>query len=104
MKKRSIKLLFLVAFLFTVSFSASAQIYVKIRPHFPVLVRPPQPTHAHIWIGEDWESNGGSYKYSGGYWEAPPQRGYYRTAGHWQHTPRGHVWIKGNWKKSHKRH
>jgi len=96
MKKKSIKLLFLFALLFTVSFSASAQIYVKIRPTFRVVARPVQPTPQHVWVDEDWTPNGRNYRYSGGHWEAP-RNGYNRRQGHWQQTRRGQVWIQGGW-------
>ncbi len=97
--------MFLGAILFTASFSASAQIYVKIRPTFKVVPHPPRPTVTHVWVNEEWQPDGQSYRYSGGHWEAPPHRGYYRTQGHWQQTRRGEVWIPGNWKKRwHKRH
>jgi len=98
MKKQMIRLVFLGAILFTASFSASAQIYVKIRPTFTVVPQPPRPSRAHIWVNEEWQNDGGSYRYSGGHWEAPPQRGYYRTQGHWQRSRRGQVWIQGSWR------
>ena len=97
MKKRFSKLLFLVALVFTISFSASAQIYVTVRPKFPVIVRPPQPSPVHIWINEEWEPDGNSYKYSGGHWAPPPHSGYYRRPGYWKSSPRGLVWVNGNW-------
>ena len=99
MKEKSSKLLFLFAILFTVTFSAAAQIYVKIRPSFPVVVRTQQPSHSHIWIEEDWQPHGRDYRYTGGYWATPPHRGYYRRPGHWQHSKRGDVWIQGSWSK-----
>ena len=97
MKKKLIKLLFLFVILFTVSFSAPAQIYVKIRPTFPVVVRSAPPSRTHVWINEEWEPRGNSYRYSGGHWERPPQRGYIRRPGHWRHSSRGDVWIRGSW-------
>lgn len=71
MKKKLIKLSFLFAILFTVSFSASSQIYVTIRPPVPVIVRPPQPSRVHVWVNEEWEPSGSSYRYSGGHWVPP---------------------------------
>ena len=97
MKKRFSKLLFLVALVFTISFSASAQIYVSIRPPVPVIVRPPQPSPVHVWISEEWEPSGSSYKYSGGHWAPPPHSGYYRRPGYWRSSNKGQVWVSGNW-------
>lgn len=99
MKKNLVKLMFLVVILFTVSLSASAQIYVKIRPVVPVMVRPPQPSHQHIWIDEEWEPNAGQYRYAGGHWALPPHRGYIRRPGHWKRSNQGQVWIRGSWRR-----
>jgi WXXGXW repeat (2 copies) len=100
MKKKLIKSLFFLVIIFTVSFSASAQIYVKIRPVVPVVtVRPPQPSRNHVWIDEEWEPRGHGYKYSGGHWANPPHRGYTRRSGHWQHSRRGDVWVQGSWRR-----
>lgn len=103
MKKQLIKLLFLGAILFTVSFSASAQIYVRIRPTFTVVPPPPRPSSMHIWVNEDWQPAGRSYRYSGGHWEAPPQRGYYRSQGYWKRTRHGQVWVQGKWQRRNNR-
>ena len=99
MKKNLVKWL-LIAVLFIVSFSASAQIIVKIRPRAPVIVRTAQPTHAHVWINEEWEPDGRSYKYSGGHWEAPPHPGYTWRQGHWRHHGHhGDEWVHGSWRR-----
>ncbi|HXB42472.1 MAG TPA: hypothetical protein VNV85_00370 [Puia sp.] len=98
MKKNLIKGLFLLAIFFTVSFTVSAQVYVKIRPPVPVIVRPPQPSHAHVWINEEWEPNGGNYRYAGGHWDAPPHPGYRWRSGHWRrHHNDGEEWVRGSW-------
>ena len=100
MKKILIKWLFLVVILFSFSFSAAAQIYVKIRPSVPIIVRPAQPSRAHVWIGEEWEPHGGAYRYSGGHWEAPPHPGYVWRQGHWRrHGRRGEEWVRGGWRR-----
>lgn len=100
MKKKFIKWLFIIAILFSVSFSASAQIYVKIRPSAPVIVRPAQPSRNHVWIDEEWEPDGASYKYSGGHWEAPPHPGYIWRQGHWRRNGRhGETWVHGGWRR-----
>ena len=97
MKNKSSKLLFLAVILFTVSFSASAQIYVTIRPTYPVIVRPPQPSPVYVWVTEEWVPSGNSYRYSGGHWEAPAQPGYYRRPGYWQRNKHGNRWVPGSW-------
>lgn len=99
MKNKMIRLLLAVIVIFTVSFSASAQIYVKIRPTFRVVQRPQQPSPNHVWIDEDWQPRGRHYRYSGGHWERPPHRGYQRNPGHWQSTRRGNVWVQGTWRR-----
>jgi hypothetical protein len=99
MKKKLSKLLFLFAIIFSVSLSSSAQIYVKIRPPGPIIVRPPQPSRAHVWIGEDWESHEGTYRYSGGHWATPPHRGYTRRSGYWKQTRHGQIWVQGSWRR-----
>lgn len=99
MKKHLIKLLAILVIFFTVSFSASAQIYVTIRPPVPVIVRPPQPSQTYIWVDEDWEPRGKTYRYSGGHWVNPPHQSYKWNPGHWKHHKRGNIWVRGNWKK-----
>ncbi len=99
MKEKLSKMIFLVAMIFGISFSATAQIFVQIRPKVPVIVRPPQPSPAHVWVTEEWEADGASYRYSGGNWAPPPQAGYYRKSGYWVQTKKGQKWVKGNWYK-----
>jgi hypothetical protein len=82
---------------FALGFSAQAQIYVSIRPSFPVIVRTPQPQPTYIWIEEDWELVGGAYRYSGGHWASPPQQGYYHSRGYWKASKHGSTWVKGRW-------
>ncbi|MEP7238069.1 MAG: hypothetical protein ABI685_09395 [Ferruginibacter sp.] len=97
MKKNVSKLLFLGVVLFAISFSASAQIYVTIRPTFPVVVRPVQPSPAYVWVNEEWQPDGNTYRYSGGHWEAPSHPGYYRRQGHWVTSKHGQRWVPGGW-------
>ena len=100
MKKKMIKLLFLGAVLFGASTSVSAQIYVRIRPVVPIIVRAPQPSPAHVWIDEEWEPNGNEYRYGGGRWESPPHHGYNYRQGYWKrHHDNGEVWVHGGWRK-----
>ena len=98
MKKKLIRLFFLSAILFTLSFSASAQVYVKIRPPAPVILRTAQPSPAHVWIDEEWQPDGRGYRYVGGHWVTPPQPGYIRKEGYWRHRPHlGEEWVPGSW-------
>ncbi len=99
MEKKLFKMMLLSALFITICSSASAQIYVKIRPPVPVIVRPVQPAPAYVWINEEWEPNGGSYRYSGGHWAPPPQPGYYHRSGYWQRTGKGQRWVQGKWYK-----
>ena len=99
MKNKLIKLLFAGIVFFSVS-SASAQIYVKVRPVVPVVVQTPQPSPNHVWIDEEWEPYGGAYRYGGGRWEAPPHHGYTWRKGYWKrHGNDGEVWVAGHWAK-----
>ena len=78
-------------------FSASAQLYVHVRPIRPVTVRVEAPSPRHVWIDEDWREDHGAYVPTGGRWEAPPHRGYRYTPGRWDHSPRGDRWRQGHW-------
>ncbi len=78
-------------------YSASAQIYVHVRPIAPIIVRTAPPSPRHIWIGEDWHENNGHYEHVGGHWAEPPREGYQYQAGHWNHSRRGHTWQAGGW-------
>ena len=99
MKKKLFKLLFLLVVIFGASYSASAQIYVEIRPIIPVIVRSEPPSQEHVWIEEEWVPEGRSYRYVGSHWEAPPQRGYVRSNGYWKHSKHGDKWNRGGWKR-----
>lgn len=83
-----------------VSFTASAQIYVRIRPVAPVVVRTAAPSPAHVWVGEEWEPRNGQYVYVGGHWAAPPRPGSVWVPGHWRrHDRNGEEWIRGHWRR-----
>ena len=97
MKQRFTKMYFLFAVLLTISSAASAQIYITVRPTAPIIVKTPQPNPTYIWVNEEWEPEGKTYKYIGGHWEAPPQNGYYHKQGYWKSNSKGVVWVKGNW-------
>ena len=104
MKKSLVKLMLLAVISFGAFWSASAQIYVNVRPVVPVVVRTERPSAAHIWIGEEWNEEGGSYRYSGGHWEAPPHPGYRWNQGHWNHDKNhGDHWVRGSWQGEERR-
>jgi len=99
MKKHLSKVAVLAVIILAVSFSASAQIYVKVRPVVPVVVRPAPPSPVHVWIDEEWEPRGGTYVYVGGHWAAPPHPGYVWVPGHWRrHDVYGEAWVPGHWR------
>jgi hypothetical protein len=99
MKKYLSKLALLSVIALAVSFTASAQIYVKIRPSVPVIVRPAPPSPTHVWIDEEWEPRGGTYVYAGGHWASPPHPGWAWIPGHWKREGRGEWWVKGHWRR-----
>ena len=81
---------------------ADAQVYVRTRPVIPrtrvVIAHPPAPSPRHIWVREDWRPYRRSYRYTGGYWAAPPRPRVVWVPGYWAARPRGHVWIPGYWR------
>ncbi len=99
MKKYLGKIAVLSVIVMAVSFSASAQIYVKIRPTFTTVVRTAPPSPRHVWIEEEWEERGGQYAYVGGHWAEPPHPGWIWIPGHWKRGPRGEWWIRGRWSR-----
>ena len=98
MKKSVLKLLILVAVVSTFSATAGAQVFIKIRPMAPVIVRPLAPSPRHIWVEGDWVWRGGGYQYKNGYWAVPARRGAIWVPGHWKQKRRGWVWKPGRWR------
>ena len=99
MKKNQIRLLLLFIFIISGSYSASAQIIVGVRPPPPIIVRPPRPSRAHVWINEDWEPKGKEYKYAAGHWANPPHPGQRWKKGRWKKNHGGNVWVGGGWRR-----
>ena len=92
------KLILATAIALTCSiYSASAQLYVHVRPVVPVIIRTEQPGPRHVWVGEDWTVRDGVYVHTGGHWAEPPREGYHYNQGHWDHDKRGHSWHEGGW-------
>lgn len=100
--KTSIKLLLFLVFFAGATQSASAQIYVNIRPPVPVVVKTTQPKPNYVWVEEEWEPNGNDYRYVGGHWVAPPQPNYVYRQGYWKkgHKNKGQRWVAGKWRKN----
>ncbi|HEY8733885.1 MAG TPA: hypothetical protein VIL90_04920 [Puia sp.] len=99
--KKLVSGLFVFAFLtIGIGLTASAQVYVKIRPTHPVVVRTVAPGPHHVWVEEEWRPVGTGYTYSGGYWAAPPRPGAVWVPGHWKrHPEHGEYWVAGHWKR-----
>ena len=100
MKKKLVKLAFLAMLIIAagaVSNTASAQVYVTVRPAWHPIVRPVAPSVRHVWIDEEWEVRGGHYVAVGGYWALPPHPGWVWIPGHWAREARGEYWIRGHW-------
>ena len=101
MKKYFIRIGFLAAIVFSMAISSSAQVYVKVRPVVPVIVRPVPPGAAHVWVEEEWVARDGRYVFMGGHWAAPPHPGWLWVPGHWKrHQEYGEYWVPGHWKKA----
>ncbi|MDP4148794.1 MAG: YXWGXW repeat-containing protein [Bacteroidota bacterium] len=99
MKKHLVRLAMAFGIIMAISFTASAQIYVNVRPTPPVIVRTAPPSPRHVWIGEEWETRNGVYVHTGGHWAMPPHPGWVWIPGHWAHAHRGHYWIPGHWRR-----
>lgn len=98
-KKHFVMMVIAAILVMAASTSASAQIYVSIRPTPPVIVRTAAPSPAHVWIGEEWEVRNGVYVHTGGRWALPPHPGWIWIPGHWSHDGRGHIWRPGHWRR-----
>ena len=100
MKSKVVKLaLFVIILVAAGSFSASAQVYVSVRPSWHAVARPAAPSRNHVWIDEEWENRGGHYVATGGHWALPPHPGWIYAGGHWAHERRGDYWVAGHWRK-----
>jgi hypothetical protein len=102
MKKKLVKLAFLFALVMgagAFTNTASAQIYVSVRPVWHPVERPVAPSPRHVWIDEEWEARNGTYVAVGGHWAEPPHPGWIWVSGHWTHEGRGHYWHPGHWRR-----
>ncbi|MFT3822418.1 MAG: hypothetical protein QM731_00810 [Chitinophagaceae bacterium] len=97
--KKYIKTIAMLSFLVAgLSFASSAQVYVKVRPSAPVVVRPVAPSPRHVWIDGGWTVRGGRYVWTEGYW-ATPRHGRHYVPGRWDHRRGGWVWVGGYWRR-----
>ncbi|MDB5109870.1 MAG: hypothetical protein JWR67_984 [Mucilaginibacter sp.] len=99
--KKIIRILMLltVTSLFTIA-NGNAQIIVRVRPRRPgpVIVRTPPPSPRHVWVEEEWVSNGRAYAYRPGHWVLSPHPGAAWVPGHWANRRGGSIWISGHWR------
>ncbi|HZE83197.1 MAG TPA: hypothetical protein VE035_02765 [Puia sp.] len=100
MKSHLSKLAVMAFLSLAVGLSASAQVYVNVRPGFTRIEhRPPPPSRGHVWIDEDWTYRDGRYVSAGGHWAAPPRPGMVWVPGRWVHARRGWQWMPGRWRR-----
>lgn len=88
MKSKVVKLAFLAMLMVgagSFTNTASAQVYVSVRPVWHPVVRPVAPSPRHVWIDEEWAWRNGAYVPVGGYWGLPPHPGWIWYPGHWNH-------------------
>lgn len=72
---------------------------VTERPAPPVIITPgPPPYPGAVWIGDEWRWRGGGYHYITPHYVRPRAARVY-TPGQWRSTPRGHVWVRGSWRR-----
>lgn len=98
MQKKLSKIAMLFALLIMISFAATAQIEVRIRPTAPVERRMNAPSRQHIWIEGGWIYRGNGYVYKPGYWVVP-RPGMVWAPGRWRRSHRGWVWVPGQWRR-----
>jgi len=99
MKKLSrILILLSVVSLFAIADSYAQDVVVRVRPRHVFVARPHRPSGAHIWVGEEWAPERGTYVYHSGHWVVPAHPGAIWVSGHWRHSFRGWIWIPGHWR------
>ncbi len=98
MKTLSNKMFMLFALFISLSFVASAQIEVNIRPNAPVERRPPPPSRTHVWVEGGWAYRGNNYVYAPGSW-VPARPGMVWVPGRWRRGHRGWIWMPGQWRR-----
>ncbi len=74
--------------------SASAQNY-PASPEAQASGAAPSP--AYVWMGGQWNSEGGQWKWVAAHWELPPARNAVWVAGHWAPADGKWTWVNGAW-------
>ncbi len=99
MKQYANRALMMFVLLMSLSFAASSQIVVRVRPAQPVLrPRPVAPSPRHIWVDGGWAYRGNGYVWTDGYWVVP-RPGAVWVPGSWRHRRGGWAWIPGHWRR-----
>jgi hypothetical protein len=58
---------------------------------------PPPPEVGVIWIQPEYVLVGGRYELRHGHWDHPPQGHNRWVASHYEHGPRGYIYVSGRW-------
>lgn len=88
----------LFALLLSLSFAASSQIEVTVRPSAPMERRPPAPSPRHVWVDGGWTYRGNGYVWVPGSWMMP-RPGMVWVPGRWRRGHRGYIWVPGQWRR-----
>ena len=91
-------MIMLFALLVSLSFAASAQIEVTVRPNAPMERRPMAPSRRHVWVDGGWVYRGNGYVWTPGSWVVP-RPGMVWVPGSWRRSHRGYIWVPGQWRR-----
>jgi hypothetical protein len=94
------KYVFLISLIGTILLlNACSPACVDMQPRYVKVLKPLQPSDAHIWVNDDWTWNGRTRTYvqGTGNWAMPRKNRTY-SPGFWQISENGHYWVKGRWK------
>ncbi|TAE49749.1 MAG: hypothetical protein EAZ89_13685 [Bacteroidetes bacterium] len=78
--------------------------YVPEKPRPPVLMFTQLNCDVNmIWTGVEWSWDRSANAYVWNQGKCIPRRaGYVYRAGYWEHTPKGWIWLPGQWQKAKK--
>lgn len=73
--------------------------YIKDKPEYVEMSRPPSPNYNYIWLNDNWVYNrrNQSYTRHDGYWAKPKTNKNYKQ-GYWKTNKNGSHWVPGRWK------
>jgi hypothetical protein len=57
----------------------------------------PAPSQGYVWMGGQWNSENGQWKWVAAHWDLPPSRSATWVAGHWISSSGSWVWVNGAW-------